>query len=69
MHCTLTGAAISDRDRWPTYYRWLCETLERFYEVFSDRVKFLDATAYEPLLDYDFDSNSPLSLTADAGNP
>jgi hypothetical protein len=46
--CTLTGADLTDRDRWPAYHAWFCDCLERFYEVFFDRIKRLDAAAYQP---------------------
>jgi hypothetical protein len=45
----LTAVDLTDRDRWPTYYDWFCDCLERFYEVFFDRIKRLDATAYQPI--------------------
>jgi hypothetical protein len=45
----LGGADIGDRDRWPEYQAWFCLCLERFYEAFFDRIKQLDAAAYQPL--------------------
>ncbi len=47
---TLTEADLADRDRWPDYQAWFCDCLERFYEVFFDRIKQLDAAAYQPPL-------------------
>jgi hypothetical protein len=46
---TLTGVDLSDRDRWLHYQTWFCDCLERFYEVFFDRIKQLDAAGYQPL--------------------
>lgn len=69
IYYILTDIDIGDRDRWPDDYRWLCETLERFYEVFSDRIKTLNANDYEPLPDYSFDPRSTVVLPVDAGTP
>lgn len=46
---TLPEVDLSDRQRWPDYQNWLCNCLERFYEVFFDRIKGLDANGYSPL--------------------
>ena len=43
---TLTGVDLGDRQRWPDYQNWICDCLERFYEVFFDRIKGLDANGY-----------------------
>jgi len=45
----LEGVNVGDRDRWPDYQAWFCHCLERFYEAFFDRIKQLDAAAYQPL--------------------
>ena len=45
---TFTEADLDDRDRWPDYHAWFCDCLERFYEVFFDRIKQLDAGSYQP---------------------
>ena len=46
--CTFTEANLADRDRWPDYQAWFCDCLDRFYEVFFDRIKQLDAGRYQP---------------------
>jgi hypothetical protein len=55
---TLRDADITIRDHWPDYVDWFNDCLERFYEVFFDRIKQLDANLYEPLPNYPTD---PLS--------
>ncbi|MBE9139356.1 DUF4268 domain-containing protein [Nodosilinea sp. LEGE 07088] len=45
--CTLGDVDLANRARWPDYQAWFCDCLERFYEAFFDRVKQLDATAYQ----------------------
>jgi hypothetical protein len=45
---TFSEADVADRDRWPDYQAWFCDCLERFYEVFFDRIKQLDAACYQP---------------------
>jgi hypothetical protein len=45
---TLAQVELGDRQRWPDYQNWLCDCLERFYEVFFDRIKGLDANGYSP---------------------
>ncbi|HSM83254.1 MAG TPA: DUF4268 domain-containing protein [Nodosilinea sp.] len=47
--CTLADVDLANRDNWPTYYAWFCDCLERFYEAFFDRIKRVDAAAYQPL--------------------
>lgn len=47
--CTLAEVDLDNRDRWPDYQAWFCDCLERFYEAFFDRIKRLDAAAYQPL--------------------
>lgn len=37
------GIDPADRNNWPSQHKWLAETLEAFYRVFSARVKELDA--------------------------
>jgi hypothetical protein len=44
----LTEVDLTHRDSWPDYQRWFCNCLERFYEVFFDRIKQLDANGYQP---------------------
>lgn len=39
---------IEDRSRWPQYFEWLMTNIERFRDVFSHRVKNLDASDYAP---------------------
>jgi hypothetical protein len=50
--CSLPKVDIANRETWLHYQTWFCEHLEQLYDVFYDRVKYLDATAYEPLPDY-----------------
>lgn len=50
----LTEAPITDREQWATCYKWLCERLERFHDVFSDRIKHLNANHYQKPPDYSF---------------
>ncbi len=45
---TLPKVDLDDHQRWPDYQNWLCDCLERFYEVFFDRIKGLDANGYSP---------------------
>lgn len=47
--CTLAEVELDNRDRWPDYQAWFCDCLERFYEAFFDRIKRVDAAAYQPL--------------------
>lgn len=54
IYCTLPEARLDEVERWPNYYHWLCNCLERFHEVFADRIKHLNATDYQPLPDYSF---------------
>ncbi|HEY9762246.1 MAG TPA: DUF4268 domain-containing protein [Trichocoleus sp.] len=54
IYCTFPEADLNDVDRWPDYYHWFCTYLERFHEVFAERIKHLNATDYEPLPDYSF---------------
>jgi hypothetical protein len=58
IYCVLPEVDLGDLDRWPEYYHWLSDHLERFHEVFAERVKHLNATDYQPLPDYSF---NPLS--------
>ncbi|MGF1570870.1 MAG: DUF4268 domain-containing protein [Nodosilinea sp.] len=44
---TLSKADLANRERWPDYQAWFCDGLERFYEAFFDRIKYLDATTYQ----------------------
>jgi len=32
---------INDRDSWPEQFRWITQTLEKFYQVFSPRIRNL----------------------------
>jgi hypothetical protein len=52
---TLRDANIAIRDHWPDYVAWFSDCLERFYEIFFERIKQLDATLYEPLPRYGTD--------------
>lgn len=45
----LAAVDLADRDRWPDYQAWFCDCLERFYEVFFERIKQLDANGYHAL--------------------
>ncbi len=36
------------RDRWPEQHQWLADTLRVFHDVFSERVRHLDADIYQP---------------------
>jgi len=38
----------TDESAWPTYQEWLLGKLEKFHEVFSGRIKKLDAGDYTP---------------------
>ncbi len=51
----------ADRERWTEYYQWLCAYLEQFHEVFSDRIKHLNANDYQPAPNYSF---NPLKNSA-----
>ncbi len=44
----LSEVDLTNRDHWPNYQAWFCDCLERFYEVFSERIKQLDANGYQP---------------------
>ena len=39
---------IEDRSDWDSQHQWLCDQLEIFHKVFSQRVKELDASDYLP---------------------
>ena len=39
---------LEDRQDWDRQHQWLCEQLEAFHNVFSPRVKTLDASDYIP---------------------
>ena len=41
----------ADRNQWPTQHKILCETLEKFHNVFYKRVKELDADDWQPEMD------------------
>ena len=41
-----SGLDLDDQQRWADYQAWFCDCLERFYEVFFERIKHLDATSY-----------------------
>ena len=66
IYCILTEVDMGDREHWSDYRSWFCETLERFHEVFGDRIKTLDANTYEPLPDYSFDPRNAVILPVDA---
>ena len=42
------GTDPTDRDDWPNQHKLLCDVVDRFYRVFSPRIKALDASEYEP---------------------
>jgi len=44
--CLLENVDFDQRDQWPHYQAWFCDGLERFYEVFFERIKQLDANGY-----------------------
>ena len=44
----LYNTDLEDRQDWHRQHRWLCEQLETFHNVFSRRVKELDARDYIP---------------------
>jgi hypothetical protein len=46
---TLGEVDLANRDRWPAYQDWFCDCLERFYEVFFERIKQLDANGYHAM--------------------
>lgn len=54
IFCTLAEADLNDREHWPGYYRWLCDCLEQFHEVFAERIKHLNASDFQPMPDYSF---------------
>lgn len=61
--CILPEVDLAERDAWKDYFRWLCEQLERFHEVFADRIKHLNASDYQPPPDYSFNPlKNPLIL-------
>ncbi|MFZ4639088.1 MAG: DUF4268 domain-containing protein [Nodosilinea sp.] len=41
-----SGLDLDDHQRWTDYQGWFCDCLERFYEVFFERIKHLDASSY-----------------------
>ena len=47
--CTLGEVDLANRERWPDYQAWFCDCLERFYEVFFERIKHLDANGYHAM--------------------
>ena len=48
IRLSLYETDVEDRQDWDRQYQWLCEQLETFYNVFSERVKTLDASDYRP---------------------
>jgi hypothetical protein len=46
--CSLGDINLANHEHWPDYQAWFYDCLERFYEAFFDRIKQLDATAYQP---------------------
>lgn len=63
IYCTLPNANLAAQDQWTDYYQWLCLWLERFHEVFSERVKHLNANDYRPKPNYSFNPlKNPLIL-------
>lgn len=44
--CVLENVDLDSREQWPHYQAWFCDGLERFYEVFFERIKQLDANGY-----------------------
>ena len=48
INLTLEDADLKDHQDWNRQHRWLCEKLEAFHDVFSPRVKALDASDYIP---------------------
>lgn len=47
--CVLENVDFGDREHWPHYQAWFCDGLERFYEVFFERIKQLDANGYHAM--------------------
>lgn len=47
--CLLENVDFDNRDHWPHYQAWFCDCLERFYEVFFERIKQLDANGYHAM--------------------
>ncbi|MEB3291219.1 MAG: DUF4268 domain-containing protein [Leptolyngbya sp.] len=47
--CVLENVEFEHRDRWSDYQAWFCDCLERFYEVFFERIKQLDANGYHAM--------------------
>ncbi len=41
----------ADKDQWPEQHQILCETLEKFHNVFSERIQALDADDWQPATD------------------
>ncbi|MCU0569936.1 MAG: DUF4268 domain-containing protein [Oculatellaceae cyanobacterium Prado106] len=62
IYLSLPEADPNDSERWPEYYQWLCAYLEQFHEVFSDRIKRLNANDYHPPVDYSFNPLKSISL-------
>jgi Domain of unknown function (DUF4268) len=59
IYCVLEGVDFDDRELWKDYYQWFCLYLEQFHEVFSDRIKHLNANDYRPKPDYSFNPVKP----------
>lgn len=55
IYCVLPEVDLDAAARWPDYWRWLSDALELLHEVFSGRIKQLNAMDYQPLPDYSFD--------------
>ena len=45
---SLEDIDLEDRQDWDRQHQWLCEQLEAFHNVFSPRIKTLDASDYIP---------------------
>lgn len=48
VHAGELSSDPTDEGKWPEQHKWLCDRLERLHQVFSPRVKTLDASDYVP---------------------
>ncbi|HEY9826635.1 MAG TPA: DUF4268 domain-containing protein [Stenomitos sp.] len=61
IYCSLLDANLEDEETWPSYVRWICNSLEQLHEAFADRIQLLDANDFSP----DHPANgTPLDLIA-----
>jgi hypothetical protein len=51
------GIDPQDKSKWPDYFAWIKNNLEKFHAVFSDRVKALDVSDYRASENSDGEAN------------